>query len=101
MRESIRESVLSTVNDLFDQGIVNEITLREMESLCLPDIRHYSPTAIKKIRHRLRLSQAAMAKFLNTSLSTIQKWETGAKQPSGLALKLLYLADQKGLAGLI
>ena len=101
MRKSIRESVLSTVNDLFDQGIVNEITLREMESLCLPDIRHYAPTAIKQIRHRLRLSQAAMAKFLNTSLSTIQKWETGAKQPSGLALKLLYLADQKGFAGLI
>ena len=101
MKESIRESVLNTVNDLFEQGVVNEITLREMESLCLPEVAHYSPTAIKRIRHKLKLSQAAMAKFLNTSLSTIQKWETGAKQPSGIALKLLNLADQKGLTGLI
>ena len=100
MRESIRDSVLNTVNDLFEQGIINEITLREMESLCLPEVRHYSPTAIKRIRHKLRLSQAAMAKFLNTSLSTIQKWETGAKHPSRIALKLLNLADQKGLTGL-
>ena len=101
MRESIRESILDTINDLFEQGIVNEITLREMESLCLPEVKHYSPRAIKHIRHKLKLSQAAMAKFLNTSLSTIQKWEAGAKQPSALALKLLNLADQKGLTGLI
>ena len=29
--------------------------------------------------------------------SSLQKWETGAKRPSGVALKLLNLVDKKGL----
>jgi putative transcriptional regulator len=29
------------------------------------------------------------ARYLNTSESTIQKWEAGTKRPSGMALKLL------------
>ncbi|MBS0359390.1 MAG: helix-turn-helix domain-containing protein [Proteobacteria bacterium] len=101
MRGSIRNSILNTVNDLYKQGVVNEITLRDIESLCLDQIKPYSPTAIKKLRRRLRLSQAALAKFLNTSVSTIQKWEAGAKKPSGPALKLLSLTDSKGLIGII
>jgi putative transcriptional regulator len=34
---------------------------------------------------------------LNTSESTIEKWETGAKQPSGTALKLLAIVEKHGL----
>ena len=43
MRESIRETILSTVNDLYNSGIVDEVTQKEMESLCLPEIKKYSP----------------------------------------------------------
>lgn len=101
MRDSIRASILSTVEDLLHQGVINEITMREMEAICLPEIKPYSPSAIKKLRAKLKLSQATLAKFLNTSTSTVQKWETGAKKPSGIALKLLSLAHDKGLAGLV
>jgi putative transcriptional regulator len=38
---------------------------------------------------------------LNTSLSTIQKWEIGDKHPSGPSLKLLSILDRKGLEALI
>jgi putative transcriptional regulator len=34
---------------------------------------------------------------LNTSESTVQKWETGAKRPSGMALKLLWAIQKHGL----
>jgi putative transcriptional regulator len=27
----------------------------------------------------------------------VEKWETGAKKPSGMALKLLYLVEKHGL----
>jgi putative transcriptional regulator len=37
------------------------------------------------------------ARYLNTSESTIEKWETGAKRPSGMALKLLSLVEKHGL----
>lgn len=97
MRKSIQHSVLSTARDLNKSGIVNEVTLREIESLCLPEIKPFSKKAIVALRKRLRLSQAAFARVLNTSVSSIQKWESGAKRPSGLALKLLNIADEKGL----
>jgi len=34
---------------------------------------------------------------LNTSLSTVRKWEIGEKHPSGPSLKLLNLIDRRGL----
>jgi DNA-binding transcriptional regulator YiaG len=37
------------------------------------------------------------ARYLNTSESTIEKWETGAKKPSGMALKLLSIVRKHGL----
>jgi putative transcriptional regulator len=39
--------------------------------------------------------------MLNTSLSTVQKWEIGEKHPSGPSLKLLSLLDRKGIEALI
>jgi putative transcriptional regulator len=38
---------------------------------------------------------------LNTSESTIEKWETGAKQPSGMALKLLAVVQKHALGALV
>ena len=40
---------------------------------------------------------AVFAAMLNTSLSTVQKWEIGQKRPTGAALKLLHLVQTKGL----
>ena len=37
------------------------------------------------------------ARYLNTSESTVEKWETGAKRPSGMALKLLSVIQKHGL----
>jgi len=37
------------------------------------------------------------AALLNTSVSTVRKWEVGQKKPTGTALKLLHLVQQNGL----
>jgi putative transcriptional regulator len=34
---------------------------------------------------------------LNTSVSTVQKWEIGEKRPSGPSLKLLDVIHRKGI----
>ena len=47
------------------------------------------------------MSQAVFAAVLNTSLSTVQKWEVGDKKPSGPSLKLLNLIERKGLEAII
>ena len=48
-------------------------------------------------REASRVSQAVFARLLNTSLSTVQKWEIGQKKPTGTALKLLRLVEKRGL----
>jgi putative transcriptional regulator len=55
------------------------------------------PHQIKRIRESQRVSQPVFARYLNTSESTIEKWETGAKKPSGMALKLLAIVEKHGL----
>lgn len=101
IRKSIQKSVLSTVRGLHKINLVDDITLREMESMCLPKVKNYSPSAITTLRKKLRVSQAAFARLLNISLSTIQKWEVGAKKPSGASSKLLFIAERKGISGLV
>ena len=45
--------------------------------------------------------QPVFARYLNTSESTVQKWETGQKRPSGMALKLLHIVEKHGLEVLV
>ena len=55
----------------------------------------------RELRARTRMSQSVFAAFLNTSVSTVQKWEIGEKKPSGPSLKLLNLIDKKGVDALV
>jgi len=55
------------------------------------------PQQIKLIRENNHVSQPIFARYLNSSESTIQKWETGTKRPSGKALKLLAVVQKHGL----
>ena len=96
-----KNMILETIEGLYKTGAVDEITLKEVKALALPQVKPYAPEAITRLRRKLKLSQAALARFINTSVSTIQKWEQGAKKPSGPALKLLHIIEEKGLAGIV
>ncbi len=98
--DSILSVVHETAKGLRDAGIMNEITMREFDALCLFPVKTYQPHEIKEIRLRYRVSQAVFAAYLNTSPSTVQKWEQGQKKPNGPSLKLLSLVQQKGLKAL-
>nr|WP_276511606.1 helix-turn-helix domain-containing protein [Cupriavidus oxalaticus] len=56
---------------------------------------------IRALRARFHLSQAVLAAALNTSSSTVRKWEVGDKRPSGPSQKLLNLIDRKGLEAVL
>ena len=101
MRKDIKNMALQTYQDLYNDKAVDEITLREIKTLCMPKIKPYSSETIRKLRKKFKLSQAALARFLNVSNSTVQKWEIGEKRPSGPAEKLLNILDQKGMQILI
>lgn len=88
------ETAIDTAKDLK----LGTITLREIEALALPEVIELSPKQIKAIRSKAHVSQGIMARYLNVSPSTYQKWERGEVVPSGGNLKLLNLAFRNGLA---
>jgi putative transcriptional regulator len=81
---------------LIKVGAIDKATMRSFDASCLttpPPLKQQ----IKKLRQRLRVSRPVFARYLSTSESTIEKWETGAKQPSCMALKLLSVVEKHGL----
>lgn len=82
---------------LYEANIINSTTMREFDALCLPPIKDLTPSEIKKLRLREKVSQPVFAKCLNISTSTVKQWEQGEKHPRGTSLKLLNLIAEKGL----
>ena len=95
--KTILDAVHETAKDLHGAGAMNATTMREFDAMCLPPVKQYTAGQIKKLRLRYKASQVVFAAYLNTSASTVQKWEQGQKKPNGPSLKLLNVVDQKGL----
>ena len=97
----ILDAVHETASDLCRLGIIDKRSMDRYNALCIPPVPDYSPDQIKLLRERYRISQSVMASILNTSLSTIQKWEIGEKHPSGPSQKLLNILDRKGIGAMV
>jgi putative transcriptional regulator len=100
-RSRILAAVHDTASDLHRLGFIDKRKMRRYEVLCLAPVPAYDAAKIRALRQSLRLSQAVLASVLNTSLSTVRKWEVGDKKPSGPSLKLLDLIERKGLEAVI
>ncbi len=99
-KSAILEAVHETARGLHRAGVMDQVTLREFDQACLPPVEPLAPAQIKRIRENQQVSQAVFARLLNTSLSSVQKWEIGQKKPTGTALKLLHLVQERGLDGI-
>lgn len=100
-KSPILDAIHDTARGLHRAGVMDQLTMREFDQLCLPAIEPLRPEQIKQIRESSRVSQAVFARVLNTSLSTVQKWEIGQKRPTGTALKLLHLVQTRGIEGVV
>lgn len=98
-KSPILEAVHETARDLSRLGLIEKRTMHKYDALCLVPLEAFDAEKIKQLRLSRNLSQAVLAAVLNTSPSTIRKWEAGEKRPSGPSLKLLNLLARKGLAG--
>ena len=90
---AIHESALA----LHGVGAIDKATMRKFDESCIAKTPTFEATQIKQIRERAKVSQPIFAMYLNTSESTIQKWEAGTKKPSGMALKLLDIVHKHGI----
>ncbi len=90
---AIHESALA----LHGVGAIDKATMRKFDESCIAKTPTFEATQNKQIRERAKVSQPIFAMYLNTSESTIQKWEAGTKKPSGMALKLLDIVHKHGI----
>ena len=93
----ILEEMLETARGLHQTKLIDKRKLGEIEALCQSTVAPMPPNAIKGLRETLHVSQSVFAKLLNTSVSTVQKWEVGDKRPNGPSLKLLNVVKRHGL----
>jgi putative transcriptional regulator len=91
------EAIHSSSAGMFRVGTIDKATMRRFDESCLTVPPPFEPAQIKQLREANKVSQPVFARYLNTSESTVEKWETGAKRPSGMALKLLAIIQKHGL----
>ena len=100
-KSRILKDMHETTLGLHDAGLISKRRMSEFEALCHLDVEQMDPKQIKSLREKVHVSQAVFAAVLNTSLSTVQKWEVGDKKPSGPSLKLLNIIERKGLEAIL
>jgi len=100
-RSPALRSLHEAMEDLHAVGAIDMTTKRRFDVSCLTPVENLDPDAIKAIRERARMSQATFALALNVSTVLISKWERGEVRPSGPSLKLLALANRKGIEAIL
>lgn len=104
MKSTIIKSLRSDMVRLHEIGAISKITMRKFDQICPTPVRDFSAKDIKNLRESLNFSQPVFACHLNTTASTIRKWEQGETRPTGPtgpALKLLNVLADKGLQAII
>jgi putative transcriptional regulator len=91
------EAIHTSAAALHKVRAIDKATMKDFDAMSLAAIPAIKPAQIKRLRESHRVSQPVFARYLNTSESTIEKWESGAKKPSGMALKLLKIMEKHGL----
>ena len=91
------EAIHSAAAGLYSVDAIAQETMRSFDETCISRVSDFQPGEIKALRDQLNVSQPVFARYLNTSVSTVQKWESGAKRPGRLALKLLNIVQKHGL----
>jgi len=95
------EAIHTSAAALLKVGAIDKATMRDFDASCLTVPVEIGPLQIKQIREANHVSQPVFARYLNTSESTVEKWETGAKRPSNMALKLLNIVRKHGIEILV
>lgn len=92
MRESIKNAIGDTVQDLILSGVKTSFSIKELKELgvIIPEVE-IDARDIREIRKKIKLSQTVFAKLLNVSPSSVRQWEQGKRKPSGSTKVLLEL----------
>ena len=100
-RSPALRSLHEAMEDLHEVGAIDKVTMRDFDLGCLTPVEPLAPEAIKQIREKAHMSQATFALALNVTPIVVSRWERGEARPSGPSLKLLALAEKKGVEAIL
>jgi putative transcriptional regulator len=100
-KSRILDEMHDTARGMHRAGLISKRRMAEFDALRNLGVDEMPPRKIRSLREKAHVSQAVFAAVLNTSVSTVQKWEIGDKKPSGPSLKLLSLIERKGLEAVL
>jgi putative transcriptional regulator len=96
-KQTAEDDVLATAHGLgaalHRVGAMDDLSMRDMDRLCLPSRPDYGGPDVRRIRAATHMSQPVFARLLGVDKSAVAQWERGAKRPSGPALRLLEVLD--------
>ena len=76
------QAIHTSASALLKIGAIDKTTMRGFDQGCLAVPTDIQPQQIKKLRELHHVSQPIFARYLNTSQSTVQKWETAPSGPA-------------------
>ena len=85
---------------IMDEPTFQKITARHLGPDALPTAEPITPAEVREVREQARLSQAALARYLNMTAGYVSQLERGATQARGPALALLNVIRRKGIGAL-
>jgi|SRR5207244_4147038 len=91
MDEKIFAQLLESANEALEHAKGK----RELRTTELPPPpKPVDGGGIKRLRTRLKMSQAVFARYLNVSTKLVQAWEADRRRPEGPALLLVRLVER-------
>jgi putative transcriptional regulator len=91
------DSVHQMMSGLHEIGLIDKKTMRSFDAKCLQEPAPIEPEQIVQLRKKVHLSQPVFAKYLGVTKSTMAKWESGEKKPSGPSRRLLEVVSRHGI----
>jgi putative transcriptional regulator len=89
--EDLTESV-QDMDDFFKKKRVKGLTIR---SVIIEPPATYTAKEVRRLRLRLKLSQAVFAGIVGVTDKAVQAWEAGTNQPAGPAARMIELLERQ------
>jgi len=86
---------------IMDEATYQQITARHLGAARLSTEQPITGEEVRAVREKARLSQAALARYLNMTTGYVSQLERGATVAKGPALALLNVIRRKGIEALL
>jgi putative transcriptional regulator len=90
----MKEELFTELMESVQEALAHAKGKRDLKTTILPSPpKPMHARDVRKLRSRLRASQAVFASYLNVSTKLVQAWEADRRTPEGAALRLLRIAE--------